>query len=139
MTNKLNFAINDKLVIDGYNGLSVDLKTNWNEVELAAPLSADATGSVHPYVDGETFIGMLSSKQIKNQEIDIAGVNVIEASYLKGGYYFWARAKGDVVIGDGLTPVAGGFQTTTESAKIKAYAMSGGADGEAIKIRGGNY
>lgn len=138
MANKLNFSVSDKLVIDGNNGLAVDIATNWNEVELATPISTDGT-KVHPFVDGETFLGILSSKQIKNAEDDTAGVNVIEVSYLKGGYYFWVRADGAVAVGDGLAPTAKGFKKETTADKIKGYAVSVGVDGGAVKVRGGNY
>ncbi len=139
MANKLNFSVNDKLVIDGNNGLSADLSIDWNDVELAAPLSVNAGGKVHPFTEGETFVGILSSKMIKNPNINISGVNVLEASYLKGGYYFWVRAKGSVAIGDGLEPAVNGFQKATEDTNIKGYSMSKGEDGDAILVRGGNY
>lgn len=139
MANKLYFNVSDKLVIDGNEGLSVDLAVDWNDVELASPLSVDSTGKVHPFVTGETFIGILSNKLIKNTDMDVAGVNVIEASYLKGGYYFWVRAKGTVALGDALTPDVKGFKKATGDDKIVGYAVSAGADGEAIRIRGGNY
>lgn len=138
MANKLNFSVSDKLVIDGNNGLAVDTATNWNEVELATPISTDGT-KAHPFVDGETFLGILSSKQIKNAEDDTAGVNVIEVSYLKGGYYFWVRADGAIAVGDGVAPSTKGFKKETTAANIKGYAVSVGTDGGAVKVRGGNY
>ena len=139
MANKLYFNVSDKLVIDGNEGLSVDLAVDWNDVELASPLSADSTGKVHPFVASETFVGILSNKLIKNADMNVKGVNVIEASYLKGGYYFWVRAKGTVALGDALTPDVKGFKKATGDDKIVGYAVSAGADGEAIRIRGGNY
>ena len=139
MANKLYFNVSDKLVIDGNDGLSVDLAVDWNDVELASPLSVDSTNKVHPFVTGETFVGILSNKLIKNADMNVAGVNVIEASYLKGGYYFWVRAKGAVALGDALTPDVKGFKKATGDDKIVGYAVSAGADGDAIRIRGGNY
>lgn len=138
MANKLNFSVSDKLVVNGYDGIVVDTATDWASVELAMPISTDGT-KAHPFVDGETFLGILSSKQIQDPESEIVGVNTIELSYLKGGYFFWVRADGVVAIGEGLTPTAKGFKKEMDTTKIKCYAVSSGKDGEAIKVRGGNY
>lgn len=136
MANKLNFSVSDKLVINGNDGIAVDTATDWSEVELASPISTDGT-KAHPFVDGETFLGILSSKQIQDPDSETAGVNTIEVSYLKGGYFFWVRADGTVNIGDGVTASAKGFKKDTT--KIMGYAVSKGDDGQAIKVRGGNY
>lgn len=138
MANQLNFSVSDKLVINGNDGISVDTATDWSSVELATPISTDGT-KAHPFVDNETFLGILSSKQIQDPDSEIVGVNTIELSYLKGGYFFWVRADEAVAVGDGLTPTAKGFKKETDATKIKCYAVSAGKAGEAIKVRGGNY
>lgn len=139
MANKLNFSVSDKLVIDGNDGLSVDMTIEWGGVDLATPISIDSNGKAHPFVDGETFAGILSGKFIKNAESEVAGVNSIEVSYLKGGYFFWALSDGALAIGDGVEPTAKGFKKATADANIKGYAVTVGTDGLAVKIRGGNY
>lgn len=132
----LNFSVNDKLVIDGSNGMTPDLKTDWNKVDLCAPLSLK-DGVVHPFVDGETFVGILSFKNIKNAEIDIVGVNSIEASYLKGGYFFNVICKEAVQVGDKVEPTAGGFKKA--AADGVGVALTQGAVDGVILVRGGNY
>lgn len=136
---KINFIVSDKLVIDGYSNMFIDLSTNWNDVELGSPLSVDENGLVHPLVKDETFIGILSYRGIKNASLDIAGVNTIEVSYLRGGFYFNVRAKGTITVGDKLKADSQGFSVSADGTDAVCIAVSNAADGEIVKVRGGNY
>ena len=140
MANRLNFIVSDKLVID--NGLSnpytLDPAIDWDAVELTAPLS-HLLNVVHPFVATEDFVGILSFNGIVDITNTTPGVNRIETSFLKGGYYFNVRATGVVTVDAPLVADVLGFSVsaTPVTDPVVAYAVTAGADGDVILVRGG--
>lgn len=140
MRNKLNFIEGKRLIIDGRDNIFIDFSVNWNEVELASPLSIDINNKVHPFVQGEAFIGLLSDMGgIKNLSVQIEGVNIIEICYLNAGHFFNVRAGENINAGDGLVPVSNGFVKASEPSNIKCFAVTNALEGNVLKVRGGNY
>lgn len=134
LLNKPYFHSNDKITFS-----TPDLSIDWDSVNLASPISRDSAGLVHPFVDGEEFVGILSNKNVKNNSDSKLGVNSIEASYLKGGYVFSVFALETLADGDWVIPANGGFTKTTTKADAVGRVVFGGAKGDLIKVRGGNY
>lgn len=128
------FHYEDKVVYQ-----TPDLATDWNEVNLATPISQTTAGLVHPFVASETFVGILSNKNVKNTTANDLNLNSIEVSYLKGGYVFDVIATEALVAGDWVVPAVGGFAKTTTQADAVGRVVFGGANGDLIKVRGGNY
>ena len=140
MSNKLNFMEAKRLIVNGTNELDIDFSVNWNEVELASPISVDNKNKVHPFIDGETFLGLLSYKSgIKNSNVQIEGVNIIEICYLKAGNFFYVRAGEDIKAGDGLKPASNGFIKATDASSTKCFAITNALKGNVLTVRGGNY
>jgi len=140
MINKLNFIEGRRLIVDGTNELDIDFSINWKEVELASPISIDNKNKIHPFIDGEVFVGLLSYKGgMKNSNVQIEGVNVIEICYLKAGSFFYVRAGEDIKMGDGLKPASNGFIKATDTSSIKCFAITNALEGNVLTVRGGNY
>lgn len=133
---ELNFSVSDRLVIDGTNGISIDNPADFDSIPLTTPISVMG-GKAHKFVDGETFLGILSNKNIKNVDITTAGVNSIEVAYLVSGFYYWVIADGALAVGDKVEATGKGFKKTTDDTKCVGIAVSVGVDGGAVRIRGG--
>lgn len=128
------FHYDDKAVFE-----TPDLTISWEEVNLTTPISRDARGLVHPFVDGEEFVGILSNKNVKNSSANDYNLNSVEVSYLKGGYIFSVIAGETLTAGDWVVPSANGFKKTTVKADAVGRVVFGGAQNDLIKVRGGNY
>lgn len=134
---ELNFSVSDRLVIDGKD-LVIDMATDWNSVALTTAIGVEKDEKkVRPFKDDDTFLGILSAKNIKS-DVDVAGVNTIEVASLVDGYFYWVINGGEnVVFGDKVKVTKNGFEKTDADADAVATVIIGGAQGEAIKIRGG--
>lgn len=139
---ELNFSVSDRLVIDG-KGLAIDMATDWNSVALTTAIGVkvdkdNKNNKVHPFAEGDTFLGILSAKNVKS-DIDVAGVNSIEVASLVDGFFYWVINGGDdaVVFNNKVKVTKNGFEKATDADDAVATVIIGGAKGEAIKIRGG--
>lgn len=133
---ELNFSVSDRLVIDG-KGLAVDMATDWNSVALTTAIGANDS-KAHPFKEGDTFLGILSAKNIKS-DIDVAGVNSIEVASLVDGNYYWVINGGEdaVAFGDKVKVTEKGFEKDADGTNAVATVIVAGSKGDAIKIKGG--